>query len=75
MKKYVVIPGYVRSPNDGDEHYITPTMLARLFRVPLAECIIIDSAHTTEGFIIPPDLPVLRPRNSGNYDLERCFLS
>ena len=42
--KYVVCPGKVTSKNDGQEHYIGPMQLMRLYGVDSRECEIYEPA-------------------------------
>jgi len=46
-KQFVLVPGYVRSINDGDIHYITAQKLAGLYHVQMHECYVypFDEAH------------------------------
>jgi hypothetical protein len=37
--KYVLHPGFITSRTDGDRHYIGDAQLARLYGVPMSECI------------------------------------
>jgi hypothetical protein len=43
--RFVLHPGFVVSPNDGDEHRIGAPQLADLYGVPLSECIVFDPAQ------------------------------
>jgi hypothetical protein len=42
VTRFVLHPGYVTSPNDGDRHYIGARQLADLYGVRLSECVVID---------------------------------
>jgi hypothetical protein len=64
--KYLVKPGYERSKNDGDKHWISADTLIRLYGVNPKECI----RSQFNGEQDPQDLIVLRPRYDGNYELE-----
>jgi hypothetical protein len=64
VKKYLVIPDYVKSKNDGQKHYITAKELIRLYGVNPKECVIYDPSkrqHTSN--LIP-----LGPLFSGKYE-------
>jgi hypothetical protein len=65
MTRYLLCPGYVTSRHDGDDHYIDAPTLARLYRVPLDECLVGDRrmAH--------PGLVVLAPRFDGDYSIPK----
>lgn len=42
-KKYLVIPGWIKSANDGEVHWVGASTLMRLYRVNPAECVIAAS--------------------------------
>jgi hypothetical protein len=67
-KKYLLMPGYVYSENDGDKHYISPLQLKNLYNVPMSECLIYNE-RTFKN--IPKDLIVLKPSHSGNYTIPK----
>jgi len=62
-KKYVLFPGYVRSRNDGDRHYIDAPKLAQLYGVRLGECVIANE----RGHSALLGLIELHPRSDGLY--------
>lgn len=39
-KKYLIIPGYVRSINNNERHYVSAQQLIRLYRVNPSECVV-----------------------------------
>ena len=41
-KKYLVLPGEIKSISDGQRHYVTAGELMRLYRVPRSECVVLD---------------------------------
>jgi hypothetical protein len=61
-KKYILIPDYVISRTDGDLHYVDAMQLARLYNVPLSECIVVKGRPRDWLGRNLPDLPVLKPR-------------
>jgi hypothetical protein len=61
-KRYVLFPGWIRSKNDGDWHYITDKMLVNLYGVDPRECAVESDDN-------PPGLIALYPRVSGDYTL------
>jgi len=65
MKRYVLVPGYVRSDTDRDVHYISAARLAQLYGVRLDECYIMHGDARDYG--IPENLPRLVPRRDGCY--------
>ena len=68
MKRYVLHPGYIKSRSDGDWHYIDAYRLAKLYGVPLHECIVVD-ANRPETFR-SRDLSGFKhlyPREDGKY--------
>jgi len=63
-KKYRVLPGYIKSKNDGDRHYISAGRLMLLYGVSSAECVIGYNGGV-DGLI------VLKPLYNGNYSNYR----
>jgi hypothetical protein len=61
--RYVLHPGYVRSISDGQEHFVGGQRLARLYGVPLRDCVFCDEPDYRE---LPGDIH-LRPRSDGDY--------
>ena len=66
---YVLHPGYVTSKNDGDRHFIDAPTLAKLYGVPLHQCLIYDirRPENIKGFVDNPNFKHLRPRYNGHY--------
>jgi hypothetical protein len=63
--RYVLHPGYIRSKNDGDEHFIGGPRLARLYGVRLRDCVYGDVRA-----YVPKEGDIhLRPRFDGDYRL------
>lgn len=73
MIKNVVHPGYVRSMNDGDVHYITGSMLTKLYGLNPRETIIIDPCdrYQQHGRELPDDVEHYYPRQDGNYGTRK----
>lgn len=68
MKKYIVIPGEVRSQNDGDIHFISAQQLIHLYGVDPKECKIVTRGEAEiRGFF--GDWIFLFPRQDGNYTI------
>lgn len=75
--RYLLCPGTVTSRTDGDRHHITADMLARLYRVPMDECVVMpdcgrerfpcERLRLIERCEVGGDLIMLRPRADGNY--------
>jgi hypothetical protein len=71
--KYVICPGYVRSMNDLDHHFIGAGRLMRLYGVAPSECIVLyqDRASdvTTAHWIERehPEIIFLHPNTYGDY--------
>ena len=66
--KYVVIPDWVTSINDGERHYINAHQLMNLYKVNPRECVI---QHGDQRMIKNFDkLIPLRPRYNGDYTLR-----
>lgn len=43
--RYLLCPGLVRSRTDGDAHHVGAPELARLYRVPMADCVVLPPQH------------------------------
>ena len=78
-KKYLVVPGYVRSKVDSQLHWVPAVSLARLYGVSLDECEIAavqprglqHKAIDYVQYAKDNNLTILRPRYDGNYSLEK----
>lgn len=77
--KYVICPGRVRSRTDGQEHYVGPMQLIRLYGVNPRECEVHEPtpSWTAWDFRVAEErqrgLPRLGPRFDGNYDLTNAL--
>jgi hypothetical protein len=77
--KYVICPGFVRSSSDGQEHYVGPMELIRLYGVSYLECEIYEPApwwprsHFENAESRQQGLHRLGPRYDGNYDLKKVI--
>ncbi len=75
MPLYVLCPGWVRSPNDGDEHFISAPMLAQLYGVPMELCSVwhgnVGNARNVRNMGRTfPEGKALRPKADGDYTLH-----
>ena len=72
MRKYCLHPGYIRSKNDGEEHFISAEDLSRLYRIPIADCdvVIAGNPETLAGRRDNGQIH-LYPSYSGNYELPK----
>jgi len=70
-KRYVLHPGWVWSRTDGDRHFIPAAVLARLYKVPLRECVVHRPGDVFTGVGLPKNLVHLYPRYDGDYTLEK----
>lgn len=72
--KYILVPGWVRSKNDGDMHRIGVTDLIRLYRVPNGTWreVCREDYNLRNGLLKRPPSGVkyLKPCWDGNYVLE-----
>lgn len=77
---YLLCPGWVTSQADGQDHYLAAADLARLYGVPMSECVVLPGAlafHSryTRGQLLARvdagDLVALRPRHDGDYRLPQ----
>lgn len=64
--KYLLLPGYVTSKNDGQRHFISGSALARLYNVDPRDCVLDMGRGELSWY---KDLKVLEPRYDGNYTL------
>lgn len=70
-KKYLVIGGYVTSKNDGDRHYVSSYVLARLYGLNPKDCFLAEENNERSLLGIRfEDYIILRPRYDGNSKLE-----
>lgn len=69
MTRYVLHPGHVIS-GDGDRHWVSAADLARLYRVPWRQCVVVDpnDRRTTAGFRDRPGDVHLYPSSGKGYD-------
>ena len=68
-KKYLLCPGWVPSKTDGDRHYITAGALARLYGVPLSECLTMPEGDKARGWNKNHGLIELGPQYHGRYEV------
>ena len=61
--KYILCPG-----NAGFRH-INAKQLAKLYRVPMSECVTLPRDHDLKGWQAPAGAIYLRPRDDGNYTI------
>ena len=66
--KYIVVPGYIRSINDGDKHFITGEQLIRLYKVNPKECVIVSPGKEW-GKFREADQIILEPDYTGRYEV------
>lgn len=69
MKKYALYPGYMISKHDGDRHFIDAPTLARLYKVPLDECVEFQTDRHDWAESAAVGLIKLVPRYDGDYVL------
>lgn len=69
IPKFLVLPGYVTSKNDNDEHYISYNQLIRLYGLNPEHCLEIRKKQTKIEKSI--NYIVLRPDYEGNYSLPK----
>ena len=62
--KIFLHPGYIRSKNDGETHYISARQLAKLYNVNFKECII----SSNNEIVSTKDQLHLFPLYHGDYD-------
>lgn len=74
--RYLLFPGSVRSRIDGQVHHVTAPALARLYGVPLSDCVALPCRpgdrplrETLLARAARGDLVALRPRADGAYSL------
>ena len=69
MKKYLCIGGHIRSRSDGQEHFIPAHRLPFLFKVNINECVLARDDNDRERIAPNRHLIILRPDESGQYNL------
>ena len=67
IKKYLICPGYVKSKNDNQIHYIGSEKLISLYKVNKKDCVIKDN----DFYIYPSNLIKLCPNYYGDYILSK----
>lgn len=65
--RYVIHPGQIISKHDGQEHYITASQLARLYKLKRGEYVV--AGPDKSGFQAQDDDVHLSPRYHGDYVL------
>ena len=67
--KYILVPDWVISRTDGDKHFISSDKLARLYGVPLRECMIATDFERQKNILSKshPDAEWLFPDFYGKY--------
>lgn len=66
MTKYLLMSGTVKSVNDGDHHFISPSMLVQLYRVGAMYCAAYHPGRTRAKDYAK--LIKLYPREDGKYE-------
>ena len=70
--RYVLMPGYIQSRNDGQAHYINAEKLSALYGVKLQECFVYDRYNPEHRFWRAEKGDILlRPRWDGDYQLPK----
>jgi len=64
-KKYIVIPGFVQSKNDCDEHYISSDRLMSLYGVSRDECYVMTMLCDDNRILYPKKAHVSFKRVKG----------
>ncbi len=64
MLKYILFPGNITSKNDNQIHYISASMLIKLYKVNPKECIEFSRTINEKEY---QNLIELHPRYDGNY--------
>lgn len=64
--RYVLHPGRVRSRNDGEQHFITASQLAMLYRISMDDCVVYQKGMPLDE----PGSIHLFPRENGDYRLS-----
>lgn len=68
--KYLVEGGYVHSPHDNQEHYVTEDTLMRLYKAKRSQCVRMSATTVQERETGKYDsLIKLMPSYTGNYTL------
>jgi len=68
-KLFVCYGGHVTSESDGNTHYVSSISVARLYRVRIADCILMNENSNLAGFLDKGKV-ILRPRSDGDYSLS-----
>lgn len=68
--RYVLHPGFVRSKNDGQRHYIGAQDLARLYKVPVGAILVV--VRPNNGFQAQKGDIHLHPKADGDYSMPKA---
>lgn len=70
-KRYIVVGDHL-TDEKGLPFFVEPLELCKLYKVDPSTAILVDRRHHTYRHIMRkyPELPVLMPRQDGNYQLE-----
>jgi hypothetical protein len=73
-RRLVLHPGHVESSTDSQLHYLDAPTLARLYGIPLQQCVVLDGhrPETFVGFQQEPGDVHLYPRRDGRYEVPRA---
>lgn len=75
--RFIIHPGWIRSKNDGDIHWISGAMLMRLYRVFSHESVIVDEKNfpgSEASYRERPGDIHLYPNYYGNYYIHEAIL-
>ena len=64
MKKYLLIPGNIKSDFSGDLIWISALQLAKKYNVAMSDCLV----HTNKMIKVPEDIIILQPQQNNEYE-------
>lgn len=76
MVKYVVYAGDILSRKDSQQHWLSASRVAQLYRAPFDQCYFMDGKRQNYGkqrmaqYYLQHGAIALRPRQDGNYNLD-----
>lgn len=73
VHKYYLIPGFVTSRWDGQEHWVNSDQLMHLYGVRVDECAVLVNDSVDVAFLVGLPNLVLRPDPSGRYVIPGRF--
>lgn len=70
-KRFLLVPGYIKSRNDGDIHFVGVSELLYLYQCKIEDCVVMSSDNHSfrdiKAYAVTHELRILKPLDSGAY--------